>query len=48
MFYFIFMLSQLDIDGEILDYSDEDNRGRRSRSYGTGFTFYINPFDMFW
>ncbi|XP_044483025.1 uncharacterized protein At5g03900, chloroplastic [Mangifera indica] len=28
--------------------SDEDNRGRRSRSYGTGFTFYVNPFDMFW
>ncbi|KAJ0028584.1 hypothetical protein Pint_36012 [Pistacia integerrima] len=28
--------------------SDEDNRGRRSRSYDTGFTFYVNPFDMFW
>ncbi|KAJ4824288.1 hypothetical protein Tsubulata_021990 [Turnera subulata] len=30
--------------------SDEDNRGsgRRSRSYDTGFTFYLNPTDLFW
>ncbi|XP_019196709.1 PREDICTED: uncharacterized protein At5g03900, chloroplastic [Ipomoea nil] len=28
--------------------SDEDNRGRRGRSYDTGFTFYLNPADLFW
>lgn len=28
--------------------SDEDNRGRRSRSYDTGFTFYLSPTDLFW
>nr|XP_027066949.1 uncharacterized protein At5g03900, chloroplastic-like [Coffea arabica] len=28
--------------------SDEDNRGRRSRSYDTGFTFYFSPTDLFW
>ncbi|KAL6336989.1 hypothetical protein AAG906_036303 [Vitis piasezkii] len=29
--------------------SDEDNRGRRGgRSYDSGFTFYLNPADLFW
>ncbi|KAE8661151.1 Iron-sulfur cluster biosynthesis family protein isoform 3 [Hibiscus syriacus] len=28
--------------------SDEDNRGRRGRSYDTGFTFYLSPTDLFW
>ncbi|EOY08246.1 Iron-sulfur cluster biosynthesis family protein isoform 1 [Theobroma cacao] len=28
--------------------SDEDNRGRRGRSYDTGFTFYFSPTDLFW
>ncbi|XP_057960971.1 uncharacterized protein At5g03900, chloroplastic [Malania oleifera] len=29
--------------------SDEDNRGRRGgRSYDSGFTFYLNPSDLFW
>ncbi|CAN4125586.1 unnamed protein product [Withania somnifera] len=28
--------------------SDEDNRGRRSRSYDGGFTFYFSPTDLFW
>lgn len=29
--------------------SEEDNRGRRSsRSYDTGFSFYLSPTDLFW
>ncbi|OMO68365.1 hypothetical protein COLO4_29732 [Corchorus olitorius] len=28
--------------------SDEDNRGRRGRSYDSGFTFYFSPTDLFW
>ncbi|CAH9077207.1 unnamed protein product [Cuscuta europaea] len=28
--------------------SDDDNRGRRSRSYDTNFTFYASPRDLFW
>lgn len=28
--------------------SDEDNRGRRGRSYDSGFTFYLSPTDLFW
>lgn len=28
--------------------SEEDNRGRRGRSYDTGFTFYLSPTDLFW
>ncbi|KAK3043504.1 hypothetical protein RJ639_002083 [Escallonia herrerae] len=29
--------------------SDEDNRGRRGgRSFDTGFSFYLNPSDLFW
>lgn len=29
--------------------SDEDNRGRRrGRSYDSGFSFYLNPADLFW
>ncbi|XP_004305338.1 PREDICTED: uncharacterized protein At5g03900, chloroplastic-like [Fragaria vesca subsp. vesca] len=28
--------------------SEDDNRGRRGRSYDSGFTFYMNPFDLFW
>ncbi|GAV81358.1 hypothetical protein CFOL_v3_24815 [Cephalotus follicularis] len=28
--------------------SDKDNRGRRGRSYDTGFTFYLSPTDLFW
>ncbi|KAL1330690.1 uncharacterized protein At5g03900, chloroplastic [Arachis ipaensis] len=28
--------------------SEEDNRGRRGRSYDSGFTFYFNPVDLFW
>ncbi|XP_038702225.1 uncharacterized protein At5g03900, chloroplastic isoform X2 [Tripterygium wilfordii] len=28
--------------------SDEDNRGRRGRSYGSGFTFFFSPTDLFW
>lgn len=27
---------------------EEDNRGRRGRSYDTGFTFYLSPTDLFW
>ncbi|KAK4432560.1 putative protein, chloroplastic [Sesamum alatum] len=27
---------------------EEDNRGRRGRSYDTGFTFYFSPTDLFW
>ncbi|KAG6596569.1 putative protein, chloroplastic, partial [Cucurbita argyrosperma subsp. sororia] len=28
--------------------SEEDNRGRRGRSYDSGFTFYLSPTDLFW
>ncbi|XP_022982906.1 uncharacterized protein At5g03900, chloroplastic-like [Cucurbita maxima] len=28
--------------------SEEDNRGRRGRSYDSGFTFYFSPTDLFW
>lgn len=28
--------------------SDEDNRGRRSRSYDSGFTLFFTPTDLFW
>lgn len=28
--------------------SEEDNRGRRGRSFDTGFTFYLSPTDLFW
>ncbi|PHU00588.1 hypothetical protein BC332_30375 [Capsicum chinense] len=28
--------------------SEEDNRGRRGRSYDNGFTFYFSPTDLFW
>ncbi|KAA8518575.1 hypothetical protein F0562_016049 [Nyssa sinensis] len=28
--------------------SDEDNRGRRGRSYDSGFAFYLRPSDLFW
>ncbi|XP_022925696.1 uncharacterized protein At5g03900-like [Cucurbita moschata] len=28
--------------------SEEDNRGRRGRSYDSGFTFYLSPADLFW
>ncbi|MCD7468562.1 hypothetical protein HAX54_006910 [Datura stramonium] len=28
--------------------SEEDNRGRRARSYDSGFTFYFSPTDLFW
>ncbi|KAM2878278.1 hypothetical protein FF1_013898 [Malus domestica] len=29
--------------------SEDDNRGRRGgRSYDSGFSFYMNPFDLFW
>ncbi|KAK9289377.1 hypothetical protein L1049_007532 [Liquidambar formosana] len=28
--------------------SDEDNRGRRGRSYDSGFSFYLSPTDLFW
>ncbi|CAA2970508.1 Iron-sulfur cluster biosynthesis family [Olea europaea subsp. europaea] len=27
---------------------EEDNRGRRGRSYDTGFMFYLSPTDLFW
>ncbi|XP_073062782.1 uncharacterized protein At5g03900, chloroplastic-like [Primulina eburnea] len=27
---------------------EEDNRGRRGRSYNSGFTFYLSPTDLFW
>ncbi|EPS67521.1 hypothetical protein M569_07252, partial [Genlisea aurea] len=27
---------------------DEDSRGRRGRPYGSGFTFYFSPTDLFW
>ncbi|KAG8376722.1 hypothetical protein BUALT_Bualt09G0093400 [Buddleja alternifolia] len=27
---------------------ESDNRGRRGRSYDTGFSFYLNPADLFW
>ncbi|KAM6592855.1 hypothetical protein CsatA_000558 [Cannabis sativa] len=27
---------------------EEDNRGRRGRSYDSGFTFYFSPTDLFW
>ncbi|XP_015898793.3 uncharacterized protein At5g03900, chloroplastic [Ziziphus jujuba] len=28
--------------------SEEDNRGRRGRSYDSGFAFYFSPTDLFW
>lgn len=28
--------------------SEEDNRGRRGRSYDSGFSFYFSPTDLFW
>ncbi|XP_059292325.1 uncharacterized protein At5g03900, chloroplastic-like [Lycium ferocissimum] len=28
--------------------SEEDNRGRRGRSYDSGFSFYLSPTDLFW
>lgn len=28
--------------------SEDDNRGRRGRSYDSGFTFFFNPVDIFW
>ncbi|XP_042510923.1 uncharacterized protein At5g03900, chloroplastic [Macadamia integrifolia] len=28
--------------------SEEDNRGRRGRSYDSGFTFFFRPSDLFW
>ncbi|KAM5559468.1 uncharacterized protein ABKV19_020898 [Rosa sericea] len=28
--------------------SEDDNRGRRGRSYDSGFTFYMSPGDLFW
>ncbi|KAK4354180.1 hypothetical protein RND71_026374 [Anisodus tanguticus] len=28
--------------------SEEENRGRRGRSYDSGFTFYLSPTDLFW
>ncbi|EYU35487.1 hypothetical protein ABFS82_10G053300 [Erythranthe guttata] len=27
---------------------ESDDRGRRGRSYGSGFNFYLNPADLFW
>ncbi|KAL3839266.1 hypothetical protein ACJIZ3_023857 [Penstemon smallii] len=27
---------------------EEDNRGRRGRSYGSGFNFFFSPTDLFW
>lgn len=29
-------------------FSEEDNRGRRGRSYDSGFAFYFSPTDLFW